>query len=299
MPARRTRVSKPKKKPSRFRVIVALVVLLALLVVFFDAEPQAQAPPPVPPSDPTVSRHLALGNPSDAVASVREPTNYLIVRDQYALSYHRDQGIPNWVAWHLQLSDLGDVQRYSGRFITDTSLPEGWYRVTHADYTNSGYDRGHMTPSGDRTATEEDNIATFILTNIVPQAPANNQGIWAQLEDHARRLVRDGNEVYIVSGGHGSLGTLADGRLNIPESLWKVLLVLPAAAGDDAARVTPDTEVIAIWTPNDDSVAGTAWEDYLTSVRCIEERTGLDFFSAVNPVIQDLIEGPGCAALLN
>ncbi len=277
-------------RQARLRAVAVLVLLMALLVIFFDTDSQS---PPITTTS-TESRHLALGNPSGAVASVREATNYLIVRDQYALAYHREQGLPNWVAWHLEARDLGGVERYSGSFIADPALPEGWYRVSHGDYTNSGYDRGHMTPSGDRTATEDDNIATFLLTNVVPQAPENNRGIWVQLEEHTRRLVREGNEVYIVAGVHGSLGTLADGRLTIPASVWKVLLVLPAAPGDDAARVTEATEVIAVWTPNDASVGGSEWEDYRTSVRCIEERTGLDFFAAVRPTVQALLEGPGC-----
>ncbi|PDW01430.1 DNA/RNA non-specific endonuclease [Candidatus Chloroploca asiatica] len=240
------------------------------------------------------SRHLALGNPSGAVVDVRQPTNYLLLRDQYAVGYHRDRGIPNWVSWHLQMSDFGPAERYSGSFITDQSLPEGWYRVTHADYTSSGYDRGHMTPSADRTATEEDNIATFILTNILPQAPDNNRGVWAQLEEYARAVVREGNEAYIIAGSAGSLGTLAQGRLTIPEHVWKVLLFLPEAEGDDATRVTADTMVLAVWMPNDNSVANASWQDYQTTVRCVEDLTGYDFFSAVEPTIQDRIEGQGC-----
>lgn len=72
------------------------------------------------------------------------------------------------------------------------------------------------------------------------------------------------------------------------------MLVLPAADGDAAARVTPATHVIAIWTPNDASVRGQSWHAYQTSVRCIEERTDLDLFSAVDRAVQDAIEGPGC-----
>ncbi len=266
----------------------ALLVLLITAMLLLNSL-VAYAQPALP------GRHLALGNPSAAVTDAGQPANYLIARDQYALSYHRDRGIPNWVSWHLQASDLGATQRYTGPFITDSSLPEGWYRVTHADYTNSGYDRGHMSPSADRTASERDNQATFLLTNIVPQAPANNQGLWADLEEYARNLVRAGNEVYLVSGVAGSRGTLADGRLTIPESLWKVLLVLPAADGDDAARVTPTTQVLAIWTPNDDSVQGRTWQEYQISVRCVEQRTGLDLFSAVDRALQDAIEGAGCS----
>lgn len=239
------------------------------------------------------SRHLALGNPSNAVSDPNQPANYLIVRDQYALSYSRDRGIPNWVSWHLQASDLGPVDRYEGRFFTDTSLPQGWYRVTHDDHERP-YDRGHMTPSADRTATEADNEATFILTNVLPQHSANNQGLWRLLEDYARDLVAEGNEIYIISSGNGSLGTLADGKLTIPAVVWKVMLVLPAGEGDDAARVTTQTRVIAVWTPNDASVQGRDWEEYQVSAQCVEERTGYDFFAAVSDEVEAVIEGASC-----
>lgn len=272
-------------RPSRaHRLLAMLVLVLALL--FGGLAARAQTP----------SRHLALGNPSGAVADPAQPTNFLISRDQYALSYHRERGIPTWVSWHLQASDLGTTPRYSGQFITDTSLPAGWPRVTHEDYTGSGYDRGHMTPSADRTASVADNEATFLLTNIVPQAPENNQGLWAQLEDHARALVGQGNELYIIAGGAGSRGTLAGGKLTIPESVWKVILILPAAEGDDAARVTTTTQVLAVWTPNDATVAGRAWQDYSTTVRCLEQRTGLDFFAAVEDTVEAAIQGAECLA---
>lgn len=264
------------------RLLALLLFALALLLGGLAARAQ-------PPS-----RHLTLGNPSGAVADPAQPSNYLISRPEYALGYHRDRGIPNWVSWHLEAADLGDTPRYEGPFFTDTSLPEGWPRVAHADYTGSGYDRGHMTPSADRTASVAANEATFILTNVVPQAPENNQGLWADLESHARDLVAQGNELYIVAGSAGSLGTLAGGKLTIPAAVWKAIVVLPAGAGDDAARVTAQTQVIAVWTPNDASVAGRGWEAYTTSIRCIEQRTGLDLFAAVTDTVEAAIEGTDC-----
>lgn len=230
------------------------IAVLLLAIVLLGGIQAARAAP--------TSVHLTLGNPSSATADVNAPANYLIVRDQYALSYHRDRGIPNWVSWHLAASDLGSVARYDGNFITDTSLPTGWYRVTHADYLNSGYDRGHMTPSADRTVTEVDNQATFLLTNIVPQAPDNNQGLWAQLEEYTRSLVAQGNEVYVVAGGAGTQATLASGKLAVPANVWKVLLVLPAAEGDDLTRITAQTTVLAVWTPNSAAVQGKTWQSY-------------------------------------
>lgn len=274
-------------RSARSRTLVTLLLLVAALLSGLSARAQP------------VSIHLTLGNPSGATADVNQPANYLIVRDQYALSYARDRGIPNWVSWHLQASDLGAVDRYSGNFITDTSLPAGWYRVTHNDYTNSGYDRGHMTPSADRTATVADNESTFILTNVLPQAPENNQGLWAQLEEYARTLVGQGNEIYVISGGAGSKGNLAGGKLTIPASVWKVMLVLPAADTDDAARVTAQTQVIAVWTPNSAATQGKAWADYTTTVNCIQQRTGYDFFAAVEDTVEATIEGAACPAADN
>jgi endonuclease G len=269
----------------RRRLTLTFLVLAA--VVFLAGWP-AHAQP--------VSVHLTMGNPSGAVSDVAQPNNYLIVRDQYALSYSRDRGIPNWASWHLQASDLGATPRYTGNFITDTSLPTGWPRITHNDYTNSGYDRGHMTPSADRTASVADNEATFLLSNILPQAPANNQGLWVQLEDYARTLVGQGNELYSIAGGTGSQGTLAGGTLTIPTAVWKIILVLPEAAGDDVARVTAQTQVFAIWTPNDASVQGKTWQSYQTTVACVQQRTGLDFFAAVENTVEVAIEGAPCPA---
>lgn len=274
------------RRRTRTRVAPArwLIAMVALAVALAAIPARAQL---------AVSVHLTLGNPSGAVADPQAPDNYLIVRDQYALAYQRDRGTPRWVSWHLDSASLGTADRYSGNFITDTSLPAGWYRVTHDDYTNSGYDRGHMTPSADRSASDSDNQATFILTNIIPQAPANNRGPWRVLEEATRDLVGLGNEVFVISGGVGTRGTLADGKLAIPAATWKVLLALPAG-DNDVSRVTESATVIAVRMPNDETV-GPSWQSYQTSVDCIEAQTGLDFFSEVEDSVEAAIEAQGGA----
>ncbi|HWQ15686.1 MAG TPA: DNA/RNA non-specific endonuclease [Roseiflexaceae bacterium] len=288
---------------SRHRLLLlflTLALLLAVLAVLQTRErPAPPSPPPATqeaaatPAPAGGSVHLALGNPSGAVSDPARPDNYLISRDQYALAYHRDRGTPLWVSWHLAASDLGTVERYSGPFIPDTTLPAGWYQVQHRDYTGSGYDRGHMVPSADRTASPADNQATFILTNVVPQAPANNQGPWAELEDHLRDLVRDGNEAYLVAGPLGTAGTLAGGALTVPAALWKVAVVLPAGE-DDLARITAQTDVIAVLMPNDATVEGRSWEEYVTTVGCIEARTGFDLLAGLPDPVEQALAGAPC-----
>jgi len=244
--------------------------------------PTATATPP-----PSSSVHLTMGNPSGATTSISNVTNYLMEKPQYALSYHRDNGRPNWTAWHLDPSWLGSTPRQDD-FRNDTTLPVGWYQVLGTDYSGSGYDRGHMCPSGDRTSSVANNSATFLMTNMIPQAPTNNQQMWANLESYCRTLANSGNELYIISGGYGNSGFIANGHVSIPTTTWKVIMVLPSGT-NDVSRVTTSTRLIAISAPNTNSVVSD-WRTYRVSVDNVESLTGYNFFSNVPTSIQSVIE---------
>jgi endonuclease G len=272
------------------RTAVAVSILLAcvaLLLLWGSARTAAAQPE---------SAHLALGNPSGAVADAAQPANYLIVRPQYALGYSRDDGIPRWVSWRLVATDVLTVERYAGNFFRDTSLPDDWPQVIHADYTNSGYDRGHMVSSEDRTATVEDNRATFILTNVVPQSPQNNRGPWLDLESFGRQLAAAGDEVYNVAGPEGEIARLPAGssKVRVPATTWKVVLAVPPGPGSPVERVTTATRLVAIRVPNgkDDTSVRQAddWELYRTTADALEALTGLDFFAALPPTVQRVLE---------
>ncbi len=245
------------------------------------------SPTPTPTPPPATSVHLTMGNPSGAVADAAFFDNYLMIKTQYALAYHRDRGTPVWTSWHLDSSWLGSTPRQDD-FRADTSLPAGWYRVLGTDYSGSGYDRGHMTPSGDRTKTVADNSATFLMTNMIPQLPANNQGPWASLESYCRTLVSAGNELYIVSGGLGTQSTIAGGRVAVPSQTWKVIVVI-AAGTNDVARVTTSTRTIAVFMPNSGTI-NSDWRTYRVSVDEVEALTGFDFFNNVDDPAENFIE---------
>ena len=243
---------------------------------------------PTPTPTPTPNVHLTMGNPSNAVTDVAQPNNYLMQKPQYALSYSRDNGGPNWVSWHLDNSWLGSTPRQDD-FRADTTLPTGWYRVQATDYSGSGFDRGHMCPSADRTVSVTANSSTFLMTNMIPQLPANNQGVWANLESYSRTLVSQGNELYIISGGHGLQFFIANGHVAVPAQTWKVIIVLPVGS-NDVSRVTTSTRTIAVVMPNSGSI-GSDWRAYRVSVDQVEAITGFDFFSNVSSGIQAVIEG--------
>jgi endonuclease G len=246
---------------------------------------------------PSGSVHLTMGNPSGAITNTSFPANYLLEKAQYAISYNRDKGIANWVSWHLSSSWLGSTSRQDD-FRNDTSLPSGWYQVLGSSYSGSGFDRGHMAPSADRTLTVADNSSTFLMTNMIPQAPDNNQGPWANLENYCRTLVGQGNELYIISGGYGQGGvgstggttyTIDGGRVWVPSRTWKVIVVLPNGT-NDVARVSSSTRIIAIDMPNQQGIRATNWGTYRTTVDAIEQATGYDFLSLVPSTVQAGIE---------
>lgn len=244
-----------------------------------------------------LGEHLTMGNPSNAVADAGQPSNYLLDKPQYAVSYNRDKGRPNWVSWHIDPTWLGSTPRQDD-FRADASLPAGWYQVQATDYSGSGFDRGHNCPSADRTNTVASNSSTFLMTNMMPQSPDNNQGPWAALETYCRGLVSSGNEIYVVAGGSGSGGTgsnggttytVAGGRVAVPSQTWKVVIVL-AQGSNDAARVTTSTRTIAVLMPNTQGIRANDWKTYRVSVDQVESLTGYDFFSSVSPSVQSVIE---------
>ena len=199
------------------------------------------------------------------------------------------------VSWHLDASWFGSTPRQDD-FRADLTLPAGWYHVQATDYSGSGYDRGHMCPSADRTKTVTDNSATFLMTNMIPQAPDNNQITWANLESYCRTLANSGNELYIISGGQGISGWIANGFVAVPTNTWKVIIILPAGT-NDIARVTGSTRTIAVVMPNQNGISSD-WRSFRVSVDYVESITGYDFFSNVSPTIQSQIESTVDAALV-
>lgn len=240
-------------------------------------------------SAPTNDEPLLFGNPSNATTDVANENNYLMVKPQYTLSYNRSRATANWVAWRLDSSWIGDAPRQDD-YRPDPQLPANWYHVTDGDYSGSGYDRGHMTPSGDRTRSIPDNSATFLMTNLIPQIAANNQGPWEEFETYCRQLAQAGNELYIISGVEGSLGTIAQGRIVVPRTTWKVVIVLPNG-GDDLQRVSKSTRVIAIVVPNFQPLNINApWRQFRKSVDQVEAMTGYNFFSNIPKNTQEVME---------
>ncbi|HEX6588928.1 MAG TPA: DNA/RNA non-specific endonuclease [Longimicrobiales bacterium] len=249
------------------------------------------------PSGVAFQDHLEFGTPTDDTPS----DEHLIVRDEYALSYNATRGGANWVAWNLDGSHIGTAPRCEC-YTPDPLRPAGSYGVVNFDYTGSGYSRGHVTQSFNRTVTLPDNAATYFTSNILPMSSANNSGPWGDFENYTTNRARnDGDEVYIVAGGEyaENAPTLKNqGTVAIPSWTWKVAVFLDRdeTLADVATR--DDIEIIAIRTPNrleagvDGSIAGISrdWETYVIEVDELEALIGYDLLALLPDAIEAILE---------
>jgi endonuclease G len=246
------------------------------LVVLLLALPLAAQQPAAP------NANVRFGLP--AAADQKDRDAYLIERPQYVLSYNASTRTPNWVCWRLTKDDIGKAKR--GPFSPDPLLPANIAKVTSGVYDNSGFDRGHMCAAQDRSSSQADMDATFLMTNVVPQAPHCNQRGWERLEAYCRELTEDGHVLFICCGpagvgGEGSDGVkkeIGKGKIDVvvPAKVWKVVLVLP----DAKAEPTKQTRTIAVIMPNDQSV-DYDWAKFRVPVADVEKRTGFKFWPVI------------------
>ncbi|MCF8319138.1 MAG: DNA/RNA non-specific endonuclease [Sphingobacteriaceae bacterium] len=264
-----------------------LLCLLFLLLACAKAESPSTV-------NASAANHLLLGNPSQADAL--QPSNYLLEKSYYTSSYNTSTHIANWTAWHLEDNDLGNTPRQDD-FRADISLPQGWYQVNQTSFSGSGFDRGHLCPSADRTSSVAANSSTFLMTNMLPQAPQNNQQTWGNFEDYLRSLVQNqGMEVYMIMGHYGTGGTgkngyaesIDGGQILVPAFIYKIAVVLPQGTSD-LDRIAANTRVISITTPNTQAVSSN-WKDYRCSVDALEQFTGYNFLSMLPANLQASLE---------
>jgi endonuclease G len=239
--------------------------------------------------------NLLLGNPSNAKSIQDSAKNYLYDQGYFIESYNSVNSEPNWVSWHLDASDIGNPEIRLNNFRYDFKLPFGWFQVQPMDYKDTGFDQGHHCNSGDRSANHDENSATFVETNMAPQAPRNNRILWKDLEDWTRSQISQNMEAYIIMGSYGIGGTgsngyqkyLANGKLVVPARFWKIIILIPVG-DNDLSRINANTEIVCVDTPNDNNL-DTDWRHDQVDAAEIEHVTGYHFFTNLPAGIAEIL----------
>lgn len=251
------------------------VLLISLLVLISTTYSQ---------KDDSWRINVELGTPTDSDKS----DDHLIKRKQYVISYNKNKNVANWASWNLNKKWYGNYNRVSG-FKPDNELPDGYYKVTTRDYTNTGYDRGHIVASKDRSNNKSNNRITFLMSNIYPQEPHLNQGPWKRLEDYCRFLCTEKNkELYVIAGGVFTSGKEMKKHIAIPDSCYKIIVIM--RRDESLLAVNENTEIIAVMMPNKSGIKKVKWDTYKTTIARIEKSTGYDFLSEVPKAIQKILE---------
>jgi DNA/RNA endonuclease G (NUC1) len=244
--------------------------------------------------------NTALGLPTDDDPS----DDVIIARRQYTLSYNPRRGVANWSAWNLDATHTGGSARCNC-FTLDTALTRlGYQGTTTNDWINNGeYSRGHLAPSADWTVADGDNAPTFFLTNMLPQKQEMNAGPWGAFENFLRTQLTGGREVYIIAGGIWTkdrsgpgidgFGMMNGNRIAIPDSMWKIAVVVPDTRAAGEILDPTQVQVYAVNMPNIAAVQ-SSYTAYLTTVDKIQRSTGYDFLSLIPGNVQCALEQRSC-----
>ena len=235
-----------------------------------------------------------FGDPTDWDSS----DDFIIRRPEYTTSFSKARNTPNWVSYDLDGSQIGSGVDRCDCFTYDPALPSDYNHITTADYTGAGgfagygIDRGHLARSFDRTTGTLDNAYTYLFSNIIPQAADLNQGPWAQMENYLGHLATDSaKEVYIIAGPAGNIGTVkGEGKIIIPEKVWKVAVIMPLDKGLADVHDYRDVRVIAVIAPNIAGVRNVDWTTWKTTVDAVEALTGYDLLSLLPDNVERAVE---------
>ncbi len=221
--------------------------------------------------EPEAFDNLTLGDPGKA--------DVIIDRDGFAVGFSNEKKQALWVIYKLTAEELGDFGiKRTNRFRPD---PEIAASALPADYTKSGYDRGHLAPAADMAFSLQTMQDSFVMSNMSPQKPQFNRGIWKRLEEQIRDFAVVEKEIYVVTGPiflPEDTITIGSNQVAVPSYYYKVVYDL-----------TPPRKMIGFILPNEGGKKSL--RDFAVTVDAVEKATGLDFFSLVPKTEQDALEG--------
>lgn len=205
-----------------------------------------------------------------------DQTTTIVIHPGFALLYNEQHEQASWVAYELTRDELAGTVSRTDKFLPDPKIETG--SAINDDYRNSGYDRGHLAPAADLKWSHASMNASFYYSNMSPQLPGFNRGIWKQAEELVRKWANHYGAVYVVTGPvlSNGLPTIGPNNVSIPEYYYK--LVIDTALVRSAALLIPHQS------------SKRPLVTFLISIDSVERLTGLDFFHQLNDTFESSLE---------
>lgn len=207
-------------------------------------------------------------------------TDVILIYYGFVVNYNTEYLIPNWVAYELTADEVdGDVPRATG-FSMDLSYKDR--QAMREDYSNTGWDKGHMAPSADMKWSKAAMGESFYLTNICPQNHELNGRDWHVLENRVRSWARQYGRVWVVCGPivkEQRYGTIGEQEVVVPDQFFKAIL-----RQDEVGTY----QTIAFVFGNDST--RQPLNDVMITVDSLEALTGYDLFANLDDDVEVVVE---------
>ena len=262
---------------NRLGCIIAIIVLIPILFgVYLYCQQINTQNNNEPQTD--ISLQIPLGKDLETPIPLVPRQEQIIRHSGYTVSYNKDLKIPNWVSYELTREETKGKEKRGNRFIADP-LVTGPI-ATNADYTRSGYDKGHMAPAADMKWSPEAMKESFYFSNMCPQHPQLNRRGWKNLEEKIRDWAIADSAIIIICGPiiNQSSRTIGKNKVAVPERFFKVVL---------SPFVKP---VRGIGFLFNNRQAVEPLSTYAVTIDSIEKLTNMDFFSPLPDEIENEVE---------
>ena len=209
----------------------------------------------------------------------------IILHTGYSFLYNEAHEQAKWVAYLLTAERTTAVVKRKDNFRPDPAVKTG--TATVADYKNSGYDRGHLAPCADMCWSQTAMDESFFFSNMSPQVPSFNRGIWAKLEDLVRIWAKEYDTLYIVTWAvlQDGLPTIGQKhKVSVPEYYYKVIL----------NYTSKDIKGIGFILPNKGS--SQPLQDFAVTIDSVQNLTGINFFYQLSEAQEECAEKTLCTA---
>lgn len=209
----------------------------------------------------------------------------IIFHEGFALCYREPFEQAEWVAYVITEDKLEKNAERTDDFRED--LDVSTESASPGDYKYTGYDRGHLAPAADMAYSTETMSQSFLMSNMSPQAPGFNRGIWKKLEAQVRAWAEEYNPLYVVTGPvleEKAYPVIGENQVAVPEYFYKVLYA-PESPGRKAVMA-------AFIIPNEGQKAPVS--SFMVTVDEVEEITGLDFFWDLDDGLENSLESELC-----
>ncbi|WPP49098.1 DNA/RNA non-specific endonuclease [Catalinimonas niigatensis] len=273
------------KKSTRYLLLVILIVaVFIILLVLLKGRQESPAPTERTQAEREVENPAAkdksgAGETTVAFDYLPRSVNQQIIRHQYiTLSYVEKHEQAEWVAYELTGREVQGIEERTDDFREDPMVKTG--SATLEDYYRSGYDRGHLAPAGDMKFSEEAMSESFFMSNMSPQLPEFNRGIWRLLEEQVREWALENGKLFVVTGPvfNQRSRRIGDNKVSIPKAYYKVLL----------DYTEPEIKAIGFLLPNEGSDKDIF--TFAVPIDSIEKVTQIDFFPALPEQEEVLLE---------